>query len=197
MNISSDHLYENAAFIKETAGYLLLLDEGEQLKSTRELADALGVSIGSISYAVNYLEQIGAVEINRRGRLGSFLEHKSLARLWKIIANSPMIVALTLPSFLKAEGLATAIYSLLDLAGFETYLTYIRGSINRIDALREGRCNAVVMSALAAEELCGADEEIILTLPAQSFVTDHRVFYRSHLADPSRPLRVGIDADFV
>jgi hypothetical protein len=106
-----------------------------------------------------------------------------------------MIVALTLPSFVKAEGLATAIYSLLDQAGFETYLTYIRGSINRISALREGRCSAVVMSLLAAENLCGEGEEIILTLPPQSFVTDHRVFFRTQPSHPAQPLRVGIDAD--
>ncbi len=195
MNTPLDHSYENAAFIKQMAAHLLSLEEGEQLKSTRELADEMQVSVGSISYAVNYLEQIGAAEINRRGRLGSFLEKKAPARLWKIIENAPMIVALTLPSFLKAEGLATAIYSLLDSAGFETYLTYIRGSINRVSALREGRCSAVVMSRLAAEALCTEDEEIILDLPPQSFVTDHRVFFRTQTAHPTRPLRVGIDVD--
>lgn len=177
------------------ANYLLSLKEGERILSTRELADAYGASLGSISSALNDLEEMGAVVIHRRGRLGSFLGKKSLGILWKITGNGPMVIALTLPSFPKCEGLATAIYSLLDDAGIETYLIFIRGSYNRLKALRNGRCHATIMSALAAEELCDENEEIILRLPPQSFVTDHRVFYRRSQGQGSQPLRVGIDRD--
>lgn len=177
------------------ANYLLPLKEGDRLLSTREIADLFGASLGSISSALNNLEEIGAVTINRRGRLGSFLEKKSLGILWKIIENGPMVIALTLPSFPKSEGLATAIYSLLDNAGIEAYLIFIRGSYNRIKALRNGRCHAAVMSALAADNLCEGNEEIILELPPQSFVTDHRVVYRCTSEKGSKPLRVGIDMD--
>lgn len=195
MDSLSDYSNERPDLARKLASLILFLNEGGQLKSTRELAEIMGVSSGSVSYAMNALEQIGAAEFNRRGRLGTFLEKKSLAYLWKIIANAPMVVALTLPSFSKAEGLATGIYSLLDHAGFETYLTYIRGSYNRIKALREGRCNAAIMSVLAAEELCNQGEEIILKLPPQSFVTDHRVFFRTHPIIKNQPLKVGIDPD--
>jgi hypothetical protein len=177
------------------ANYLLAAAVGSQLLSTRELADQFGASLGSISAAVNQLEEIGAVTINRRGRLGSFLEQKSIGKLWNTIENRPLVIALTLPSFPKCEGLATGIYTLLNNAGIEIYLIFIRGSNNRIKALRDGHCHAVVMSALAADELSGPGEEIVLRLPPQSFVTDHRVFYRNQEPDPSRPLRVGIDYD--
>ncbi len=181
--------------VKLLASRLVFRDEGDQLENVRELAEELDASMGSVSATLNVLEQSGAVVLNRRGRLGTILESKSYARLWKHIYNTPMVISLTLPSFVKAEGLATAIYTLLDNAGFETYLTYIRGSLNRLRALREGRCNAAVMSTLAAENLRTQDEEIVLRLPPQSFVTDHRVFYRVHPSDPGQPLRVGIDPD--
>ena len=126
---------------------------------------------------------------------GRFLENKSYGLLWKVVENGPMVIALTLPTFSKSEGLATAIYSLLDQASIEAYLIFIRGSFNRLKALRNNRCHAVVMSELAAKELGGPDEEIIVTLPPKSFVLDHRVFFRVHKNDPSRPLRVGIDLD--
>ncbi len=180
---------------KNLANYLLSLKEGDRLLSSRDIADLFGASLGSVSSAFNNLEEIGAVTINRRGRLGSFLEKKSLGILWKIIENGPMVIALTLPSFPKSEGLATAIYSLLDNAGVETYLVFIRGSYNRIKALRNNRCHATVMSALAADNLCEGSEEIILKLPPQSFVTDHRVFYRRSSEKGSKRLRVGIDVD--
>lgn len=180
---------------KYVAEYLLSLKEGDQLLSTRELGERYNASLGSISATINYLEEIGAVTLNRRGRLGSFLEQKSIGTLWNIIENDPMIIALTLPSFRKCEGLATAIYSLLNKAGVETYLIFIRGSLNRIKALRNGHCHAAVMSALAADELMGSGEEVILALPPESFVSDHRVFYRRQRQNPSQPLTVGIDPD--
>jgi hypothetical protein len=177
------------------AQMLLIVEEGYQLPSTRELSDRFHTSLGSISAALNNLEEIGAVALTRRGRLGTILAHKSMGLLWKITEKSPMVVALTLPSFPKSEGLATAIYTLLDRAGIETYLIFIRGSLNRLKALRDGRCHAVAASLLAAEELCGEREEIILSLPPQSFVTDHCILYRKDIQPEGRPLRVGIDLD--
>jgi len=180
---------------KALAAYLLSLGEDDQLLSTRDLAEQFGVSLGSISAALNYLELIGAVSIRRRGRLGSFLERKSLGSLWHIVENRPMVIALTLPSFAKCEGLATALYSLLNGAGVETYLTFIRGSVNRIKALRHGQCHAAVMSALAAEHLREEGEEIALELPPLSFVQEHQVFFRRNREVTPRPLTVGYDPD--
>ena len=174
---------------------LLLIEEGAQSPSTRELAERYHASLGSVSAALNNLEEMGAVKLTRRGRLGAFVEQKSIGRLWRIIENGPLVVALTLPSYPKSEGLATALYSLLDSAGIETYLIFIRGSNNRLKALRMGRCHAAVTSVLAAEALCSPTEEILLRLPPQSFVTDHRVFYRRGCPAGGLPLQVGIDRD--
>lgn len=193
-NIKND-LTECTELHKCLAKYLITLNKGDQLLSTRELAESYGASLGSISQTVNNLEETGAVSISRRGHLGSFLEEKSTAMLWSVIENGPMVIAFTLPTFPKCEGLATAFHSLLNGAGVETYLTFIRGSLNRLKALRHGQCHAVVMSALTADELKTRKEEVIMTLPPQSFVMDHRVFYRLKREQTSRPLRVGIDND--
>jgi hypothetical protein len=178
---------------KQLARYLLSLEVGEQILNTRDLAEKLDSSLGSISSTLNFLEESGAVKINRRGHLGSFLDEKSIGTLWNIIEEGPMVIATTLPSFPKCEGLASAVYTLLNDAGVETYLIFIRGSNNRLEALRDGRCHAIIMSELAADALCGKDEEVILRLPPKTFVTDHRVFYKREKQDTSRPFRVGID----
>jgi hypothetical protein len=175
------------------SSYLASLELGERIQSTRELAKLFDASLGSISTRINFLEEIGAVRIQKRGRLGSFLEHKSAVKLWNIIENSPLVISLTLPSFLKCEGLATAIYSLLNDAGIEAYLIFIRGSLNRLKALRNGHCHATVISLLAAEELCSEEQEIVLRLAPQSFVTDHRVYFRRQSKKLVGPLTVGID----
>lgn len=180
---------------RKLANYLITLKAGAQLLSSRELAELFGASLGSISSAINHLEEVGAVVINRHGRLGSFLERRSLGTLWSVIENGPMVIAMTLPSYRKCEGLASAIYSLLNGAGVETYLIFVRGSYNRINALRSGHCHAVVISVLAADELAAEDEETALQLPPQSFVTDHCVFFRRSRQDVSNGLTVGVDPD--
>ena len=175
------------------AEYLLNLGVGEKLPSTREFTEALEASMGSISSSLNNLEQAGAVTLQRRGRLGTFLENKSLGVLWGIIEQGPLVIAQTLPSFKKCEGLATAIYSTLRNNGVEVYFNFIRGSINRMNALRSGQCHAAIMSELAADELLSPREEIILRLPPETFVTGHQVYYRGAREGSKQNLRVGID----
>jgi YhfZ C-terminal domain/Helix-turn-helix domain len=180
---------------RRLAGYLVSLKEGDPLLSTRELAERFEASLGSISAAVNQLEETEAVKVSRRGHLGSFLEWKSTGALWSIAEDGPLVIALTLPSFPKCEGLATGLYTLLNGAGVATYLIFLRGSYNRIKALRNGQCNAVVMSALAAEVLCDEGEEVILTLPPRSFVEEHMLFFRQNSEKLDRPLTVGVDPE--
>jgi hypothetical protein len=174
------------------AGYLLSLNPGDQLLSIRKLAELYDASVGSISTVINALEEAGAVSISRRGHLGSFLEEKSISALWHAAGDGPMVIGLTLPSFSKCEGLATAIYSLLNGAGIETYLIFMRGSANRLNALRSGHCHAVVMSALAADKLTGPDEAVLLKLPPETFTGEHRVFYRD---TAQAPWKVAIDPE--
>ena len=50
----------------------------------------------------------------------------------------PLLLALSLPSTERINGLATAIRSSLGAAGVETYLMFIRGSRPRIAALGQG-----------------------------------------------------------
>jgi len=185
--------YECTDLDKCIATYLLNLQVGDKLPSTRDFAEQMDASLGSISSSLNFLEKTGAVTIRRRGRLGSFLENKSLGVMWSIVENGPLVIAQTLPSFKKCEGLATAIYSLLRNAGVEVYFNFIRGSINRIKALRSGQCHVAIMSELAADELADGNEEIILRLPPKTFVSGHRVYYRRRKPKSAELLRVGVD----
>lgn len=181
--------------IEALGGFFLAIRDGESIPSIRELSGRFKTSTGTISNVIHDLEELDAVKILRRGKLGSFLEHKSEAKLWRTISDGPLVISLTMPTFPKCEGLATAIYCLLNDAGIETYLIFIRGSYNRIKALRDRRCHATVMSTLAAKELAGSREEIILTLPAKLFVSDHRIFFRNAIDLGDANIRVAMDKD--
>jgi hypothetical protein len=182
---------------RHLAAYFLGTELDQRLPSVRELAREYHSSIGSISNAINELEELGAIQIERRGHLGSFICSRSLGVLWTIAEQGPMVIGFPLTSSLRFSGLATGLKKLLSEAGIEAYLIFIRGSQTRIQALREGRCHAVAMSVFAADKLCTGEEVIQLSLPPESYVARHRVFYRTPLLGKERPLRVAIDRDSI
>ncbi len=182
---------------RRLAAHFLGTELGERLPSVRDLARANQSSVGSISNAINELEELGAIQIDRRGHLGSFVNSRSLGVLWTIAEQSPMVIGFPLTSSLRFSGLATGLKKLLSDASIEIYLIFIRGSRTRIQALREQRCHAVVMSEFAADKLCTDEEEIQLRLAPESYVASHKVFYRIPSPGIERPLRVAIDRDSI
>ncbi len=177
------------------AEYLLQLELGSQICSVRELATQFDASVGTISHLLQELESLGAVKIERRGHLGSYLESRSLNVLWDIIENGPMVIAFTIPSNTRFEGLATGIKALIQSKGFEIYLIFIRGSSTRLKALRENRCHAVVLSKLSADEECQKNEEVTISLPPGSWLKGYSIYSRFENPDQQHHLRVGVDPE--
>jgi hypothetical protein len=179
------------------ARYLLQLREGERMQSVRDFARTHSASVGTISNALAQIEGSGAVTLERRGHLGSFVTARSLGALWGLAEGEPLVLSFPLIAHPRLEGLATSLKKHLSAAGIDVYLMFIRGSRTRMKALREGRCHIAVMSQFAAEALCTADEQIALALPAESYVGRHAVFYRpgSSTEGVGRPLRVAVDRD--
>jgi hypothetical protein len=177
------------------AEYLLNLEAEDPIKSVRELASAFKASVGTISNAIQYLESAEIVKIDRRGHLGSFLIEKSLGGLWNVIQEGPLVIAFTIPSNLRFEGLATALKALLKASSIQTYLIFIRGSSTRIQALRENRCNAIVLSKLTADGQCGKNEKVALELSPESWLTENRLYFRKGKESSTAPIKVGIDPD--
>ena len=91
------------------AEYLIQHEEGTRLESIRTIAASTQMSIGAVSTALNGLQDMGAVKIQRRGHLGSMVEHLSIPKLWGVIEQGPLVIALSLPMHSRFEGLATGI----------------------------------------------------------------------------------------
>ena len=138
------------------------------------------------------LEDAGGIVVETRGRLGAFLVDRSIGRLWAIAENGPLVIALPLASSPRYEALATAIKQLLTTAGLEVFLIFVRGSRQRLQAVRDGRCHLTVMSSFASSELSGPEDALVLELGPDSYNTGHRVFYSASVPDP-HPIRVIVD----
>jgi hypothetical protein len=102
------------------------------------------------------------------------------------------VIALPLASSPRYEALATAIKQMMTNAGLEVILMFVRGSRQRLQAVREGRCHLAAMSSFAATELCSADDAVVRELLPNSYNPGHRVFYTPG-AETAKPLRVVVD----
>lgn len=180
---------------QKLAEYFLNLEPGLNIDSIRDLANSLNASIGLISESISFLEESGAIKIERRGQLGSFLLSSSIGKLWNIAREEPLVISHTLPSNRRYEGLATALKKAFSDAGIDTYFIFIRGSKTRLKALREKRCHIAIVSQFAAEGLTTKSEELATILQPGSFAKSHQVFYRSDLEEGKKPIEVAIDTD--
>ncbi|MCD6576525.1 MAG: hypothetical protein J7K66_00755 [Anaerolineaceae bacterium] len=180
---------------KKLAAYFLSLEKGESIKSIRNLSRNFQASLGLISQTISKIEKNGAVIIDRHGQLGSFIKEISIGKLWQIAIGEPLVIAHTLPSNRRYEGLAAAIKRAFHRVGIETYFIFIRGSRTRIKALRDHRCQIAITSLFAANGLCQSTESIALSLPQGSFISSHKLFTRTNLPSTSYPLIAAVDPD--
>lgn len=169
------------------------VDVGERIASVREISAAMGMSVGAISTALNSMQDAGCISFEKRGHMGSYLAERSIGALWGMLEKGPLVVATSLPMHIRFEGLATAVKKNLESAGIETYLIFVRGSNNRLKALHNHRCHAVLMSKFSAEEREHSDNEILYELPSGTWLSGYGVYYRRDIESRQGPLRVGID----
>jgi DNA-binding transcriptional regulator YhcF (GntR family) len=172
--------------------FLAELELGSRLPTVRALAREHRSSNSSVHAAIGRLEQGGAIAIETRGRAGAFLVERSTDRLWAMMRTGPLVIALPLASSPRYEALATAIKQLITNAGLEVILMFVRGSRQRLQAVREGRCHLAAMSSFAASELRDAGEAVVMELLPNSYNTGHRVFYTAN-GEGAQPVRVVVD----
>ena len=172
--------------------FLTAPEPPSRLPTVRQLSSELHASLSSVHAAIGRLVEAEAVEIENRGRSGAFLVGRSLQRLWAAAEGGrPLIIALPLASSPRYEALATALKQILTRTTHDAFLIFVRGSRQRLQAVRDGRCHLAVMSGFAANELCGPDDAVVAELPPLTYNTGHRVFYTA--AETPGPLRVIID----
>ncbi len=139
--------------VRALARTLLALD-GENLSSTRELAEEAGVGTGTVSKALEFLSDEGTLRAQRIQRSGTTIEHLDYGRLWSYAAYGPVKGVLPMSLDASLERLVTAVTAALEAAGVQASLTYRAGALRRLQAVREGQIDFTVVSqhTLAGED---------------------------------------------
>jgi len=178
-------------------GEMLGCYEGERLPTFSQFADKSGFSRGTLQSALAFLEQMGAVSLNKRGHMGTFLEAKNTTLLLEYGALQYIAGIMPLPYTIVYEGLATGIYN----ASRTHYklpvnLAYMRGSERRIQNVLDRRYDFAITSRLAANAAIekGYPIEIIKDFGASSYLSGHSIVFHDERESVIRPgMKIGVD----
>lgn len=194
-------LFSKQGFVTTQLAFdLLQYSPGTQIPKAQEYGQRYRVGLGTVQAALQQLQDAGAVKLVARGHLGTFLESVSYPRLWHFTLRGPLVGCMPLPYSRRYEGLATGLHELFSEAGVSLNLTFVRGSLNRVEALAHGRCDFVVMSKLALDNAASPDGDDLTLAPVcrfgpGSWIGDYVVVLRnSSLTSIRSGMRVGIDS---
>ena len=122
---------------------------------------------------------MGAVKLEPKGHLGTFIEKIDYRELWEIAGLGSITGAMPLPYSRRYEGLATGFYKAFEKADIPFNMAYMRGGYKRQEALEQLKYDFIVMSKLAADINidAGKDVEIVLDFGNYSYVKGHKVLF--------------------
>ncbi|WP_347548624.1 GntR family transcriptional regulator YhfZ [Pseudalkalibacillus hwajinpoensis] len=187
---------KNGLAARRIAAKLLSIEPGSRIPRVSDFVTETSLGRGTIQAALRLLEEIEAIHLEARGHLGTFLIRTNRELLWDIAGLGSVMGAMPLPYSRKYEGLATGLVQVLENMKIPFNLAFMRGSLNRIEALKAGRYDFVIVSKLAAELAVQEDDriEIVKTFGNNSYVSGHEVFFAdSKVQHIQKGMRVGID----
>jgi hypothetical protein len=182
--------------VVELANLLLTYQRGDRIQSVQQYAAEFGFGVGTVQAALSYLQETGAVSLDTRGHLGTFIREINYPLIWSLTGQHHIVGGMPLPYSRRYEGLATGLHETFNRAGVALNLLYTRGALNRLRGLASGKLGFVVLSRFAfnnATEYGLAIEEV-LGLGTESYVGQHIVLLRDHDGrEIEDGMRVGID----
>lgn len=187
------HRYGSVA--ADLARRLLALQVGDRIDSIAQLAAEFGTGRGTVQSALQVLIQEGAVLLESRGKLGSFVLALDNQRLLERAGLSPIIGVMPIAYSLRFQGLATGMTRAFEQTALPLVLAQLRGARNRLHFLRTGRCDFAIVSRLTwQEEETAGDLRLALPFGPGSNVGDHVLLFANEAADRVQDgMRVGVD----
>lgn len=195
MDIKKQLMQKNGIIIEQLAKELLGKCAGDKMPTVEETAIAYQVGRGTVQTAMKRLKEMGAIETCNRGHKGTILLNSNFELLMRISGIKSLVGVMPLPYSKRYEGLATAIYSVLNTQNIHTYLAFMTGSNNRLQALKDERYDFMIISKLTAEQYVSSEEpiEIVAVLPEGSYIKHHVLLLRDDVNETMEGMKIGID----
>jgi hypothetical protein len=175
---------------------LLTRKPGERLPTIADYAQRFDAGNGSVGKALQRLGEHGAVQLEARGHLGTFVVASDLGALWAASGGKAIVGAVPRPLSFEIEGLVAGLVTTFARSAIDFTPLFLSGSRQRVAALLAERVHFIVLSADGAER---AEREhavqAVRALHPTSYYPDDSivVLTRFDLTDPDQAGRIAID----
>jgi hypothetical protein len=192
-------LGKNGVVTQEIARDLICLDLRRKIKTTSQYARMFRAGQGTVQKAFKTLEDTGAIALESRGHLGTYLVERNLGLLWAISGLGTVTGVMPLPNSKEFEGTATALSALFGAEDVPLNLLHLNGAPRRVEYLKSGLADFVVLSRFSADQACADDPslKVVLTGAPNSYYAQGSLTILTCVEAEDRLddiVRVGIDA---
>lgn len=172
---------------------------GERIPTVTALEKSCEASRGNVQKALANLKEQGAVQLEAHGQNGTTLNSIDYLVLARLCGCDHLVGVMPLPYTSRYEGLATSLFTLLNVEGIRSFITFLRGSEARIQTLLDGFVNYAVMSRMAYDDYAGRGYPIKVALECSplTYVGRHVLLARDSNRTNWAGARVGIDESSV
>lgn len=196
MSIKTELMQKNGLVAMKLARELETMQAGARIDTIAEYSEKYKTARGTVQSAIKLLEQYGAIKLEHKGHLGTFITYIDYKVIWEFTGFSTIMGVMPLPYSKLYEGLATGLYKTIGAGEIPFGLAYMRGAQARIDALKGGRYDFAITSKLAAMHCIesGMNIDIAVEFGNYTYVNEHAMIF----ADASKRniengMKVGID----
>ncbi len=196
--IRSSLISKRGAVAIAIAEDLLHVSMGERIRTIRDYASSLDVSVGTIETAFDSIESMRAVKLESKGRSGTFVSYVSYPILWLIARGRPIVGGMPLPWSRRIQGLATGIRVHCSQEPCDLDLRYLRGSINRLSALASKSLDWALVSRFVSEtaHVHGFRVNPTVLFGASTYISRNVILFSDSKFDTiTDGMQVGIDRE--
>jgi len=193
-----DKLYQKSGMvIMHLARIFMTKKKGDRIETVSEYERELGYARGTIQNALSALKTEGAIALESRGHVGTFVKDIDYKLMWSFTGIDFIMGAMPLPYSKLYEGIATGLYRSAAAQEMDLNMAYVRGAGVRIQMLLKGAYDFVVVSKLAAKQAIseGHELEIGLSFGERTYLSEHVILF----ADPDKKeiedgMTIGLDS---
>ncbi|OCT16496.1 hypothetical protein A8709_02465 [Paenibacillus pectinilyticus] len=175
-----DKLYQKSGVvIMHLARMFMTKKKGDRIETVSEYEHELGYARGTIQNALSVLKNEGAVTLESRGHVGTYVREIDYKLVWMFTGIDFIMGAMPLPYSKLYEGFATGLYKSVATHSADLNMAYVRGASVRIQMLLKGAYDFVVISRLAAKQAIaeGLEVEIALYFGEKSYLSEHVILF--------------------
>ncbi|MDF2596429.1 MAG: transcriptional regulator [Clostridia bacterium] len=195
MDIKALLMQKNGIVLMHMAEELLGKQEGDRIETIVNLAEKFQVGRGTVQTAMKTLKELGAIDMEARGHMGTIITKIDYSVLLNVSGLSSIVGVMPLPYSKRYEGLATGIYNVLNQTNVAVHLAFMAGADKRLRALLDKRYDFVVASKLTALHYLKEKQpiDILVTLSSKTYVNDHSLIVRQDFTGYYEGMRIGVD----